>query len=260
MQNYLCKSLDELWAMSKEERAEYSRLHTQAMEPYSRTHAFKIYSPNTQFPYGAMGNPKVDVIETDTVSALFNHVGNHNPVCILNFASYCSPGGGFMNGAKAQEEALCYVSNLYNILSRHVEDYYTPNSSTKNRGILTNRALYTTNISFFRDNMVRMADVLTCAAPKKQLCLRYHNFTEAENSQALQSRVLFMRRIIDTQLCDTVILGAWGCGVFKQDPIEVASLFKQYFSTAFVNRIIYAIPGGVNYKIFKQVLGNTTQP
>ena len=57
---------------------------------------------------------------------------------------------------------------------------------------------------------------------------------------------------------DTLILGAFGCGVFKQDPEQVALIFDEFLSTDFENvfeTVIFAIPdrNSKNYKAFERV-------
>lgn len=59
--------------------------------------------------------------------------------CVLNFASFKNPGGGFLKGTVAQEEYLCQNSTLYNVLSRFTSYY------EKNR-LSTNDALYSPGI------------------------------------------------------------------------------------------------------------------
>ena len=57
---------------------------------------------------------------------------------------------------------------------------------------------------------------------------------------------------------DTLILGAFGCGVFGQDPIEVATIFKEYLGKyPFVfDKVIFAIPNkeSTNYLAFNEIL------
>lgn len=71
-----------------------------------------------------------------------------------------------------------------------------------------------------------LVDVITTAAPNKTLSLRYKNFTNEQKSEALQSRVKFILDVAESNGVDTMFLGAWGCGVFKQNPLEVATLFQ----------------------------------
>lgn len=57
------------------------------------------------------------------------------------------------------------------------------------------------------------------------------------------NRLLFIRDIVADQGVDTLILGAFGCGVFGQDPRQVAELMDEIFGVASVENIVYAVPG-----------------
>lgn len=66
-------------------------------------------------------------------------------------------------------------------------------------------------------------------------------------------RVDFVISIAEEQKCDTVILGAWGCGVFGQDPAVVARLFKERLKKSSLKRAVFAIPGNNrNYTEFEK--------
>ena len=177
----------------------------------------------------------------DTVTALFEEAEEGKRAGVLNFASFHSPGGGFINGAMAQEEAICHESDLYNVLSA-CTDFYEYNIAHKNNGLYLNRALYSPDIIFVKDGVCK-ADVITCAAPDRSNLVRFKSFTEEENKNALLSRARLIRNIAEEKGIDILILGAWGCGVFKQDPKEVAEIFKDTFKETSIERVVYAVPG-----------------
>lgn len=113
-----------------------------------------------------------------------------------------------------------------------------------------NRGLYSPNIIF--DDKTSCA-VITVPAPNKSVMLKYGNATEEENYQALAERTKLVVDIASENNVKTLILGAFGCGVFKQDPIEVATLFKKALRGSYFEKVVFAIPRGVNYKAFKEV-------
>lgn len=101
--------------MTKQERAIKARAHYEDIKTrlaantklsIERTY---VYSPDS-FTQHESGNqkPAFTLTDMDSVSCLFNLSDK-----ILNYASYKSPGGFFLEGSP---EALCHESNLYPIL------------------------------------------------------------------------------------------------------------------------------------------------
>lgn len=194
----------------------------------------------------------VRLMQATTDGALFSLGDTDKRTVVLNFASYKNAGGGFINGAMAQEEALCHVSTLYPVISAFEERYYEPNRHNLNRGLYTDRALYSRDIIFFdKDGGEHKADVITCASPNNSIAFRYEaRFSGEENEKALSDRIKFIRDICLNVRADNVILGAWGCGVFAQDPFYVATEFRKAFENTGIN-CIYAIPDEKNFRAFE---------
>ena len=199
--------------------------------------------------------PYSQLLDMDTVDAIF-HVrevlGEDNKevkVAALNFASYRNPGGKFIDGSNAQEECLCHESNLYNIL-RNFTSYYKENNSKPNKNLYTDRALYSPDVVFYKGNHTVKADVITCASPN-WAAARNQNVSQVENTLVLAQRIQFIKDIAELKIVDVLILGAWGCGVFGQNPRTVARLFNFIFRESKVKNIVYAVPGGLNSDNFK---------
>lgn len=206
--------------------------------------------------------------DTDTVSAIFKYIrpDDRNSI-VLNFASYKNPGGYFLGGSSAQEESLCHESTLYQVLSDDVlKPYYEFNNKNLNRALYLNRALISPRILFERNDDKRYVTVITLAAPNASTFLRYNPSKKDVNDEALDGRIRFLSRILKDMTSSfgrwdvsNVILGAFGCGVFGQDPTRVAALMDKYINadtSIFIKNIIYAIPyrSSDNYKAFDYIL------
>ena len=247
---------------NKEERANTAQKHTTEMtKRCSKEISYSVQNTtiyNTDHAFQALSKevtPKFIVEDLDSVSAIFKH--HSNKTAVLNFASFKNPGGKFLNGARAQEECLCHESNLYNILSQFQDSFYTPNLKCLNRSLYQNKALYNEDVLFLHNNQEIKCDVITCAAPNYQAAHRYQGITSQENLTTLDSRIKFVIDIAEEQQVETLILGAFGCGLFGQDPKEVSQLFKKYLNkTKYIRNVIYAIPNSnrdSNYAIFKRI-------
>lgn len=202
---------------------------------------------------------KITLLDMDTVSAIIEmnkQKKNNEKLCALNFASYKRPGGAFLHGAMAQEETLCHESILYNIL-KSFSSYYNWNSWRLNNNLYTNRALFTPDVLFSREDKLYYCDVITCAAPNKGAAKQYKGISDEDNSKALKSRCKFILDVAEAREIDILILGAFGCGVFEQDPKEVADTFLELLKNYRFKEVIFAVPSkingkeDINYNVFK---------
>lgn len=156
-------------------------------------------------------------------------------VAVLNFANPENPGGGVQLGAMAQEECLCRSSNLYACISNPnvFDEYYGYHRGIRSH-FYTDRLIYTKNVTVFKDDSVVSqmlpetdwfdVDVITCAAP--YLAKRKHT-NGAALFNLFRSRVKNIFEAARDNNVDYLILGAFGCGAFKNPPLIVAEAFLQ---------------------------------
>ena len=190
------------------------------------------------------------VVDNMSTTEAVSKYKNEHKLCVLNFASYKKPGGGFINGAIAQEESICHDSTLFNVISSEkFESYYEDNKNNTNDGLYRNAAIYSPSIVF--SNSKAVVNVITCAAPN----LSIFKGPKYKAYDTIRNRIKFILDIAEKNNETELILGAFGCGVFKNDPEFVASTFKDLlYSTNYYHfkKVIFAIPGGINYDIFKK--------
>lgn len=240
----------------------------------------EMLSPALRYALKYPGNhtvdktPKIKVVPYTTEEAVFDDVllEGAYPV-VLNFASYKNPGGKFIEGSSAQEESLCHVSTLYNVLV-NFKDYYGYNNTRLNRGLYTNRAIYSPNIVFDQafgpiGVLPKYADVITCAAPNWSAVSKYNHATYEENLSVLKDRIGFIFRVFGDYeesvgyggMKLSLILGAFGCGVFGQSATEVGKFFMEYINDGWADRfdsVIFAVPPGRNYDELAAVVSTMT--
>jgi uncharacterized protein (TIGR02452 family) len=151
---------------------------------------------------------------------------------VLNFASAKNPGGGFMGGAQAQEESLARSSALYPSLQQcpGFYDYHRRHPTS----LYSDRIIYSPRCPVFRtDQGVLLeepytVDFITCAAPNAGAIHKNEPEVVDVLEPTLRERGGKILGLAAQRNCETLILGAWGCGVFRNDPALVADVFWQH--------------------------------
>ena len=214
--------------------------------------------------YGESHKPKLSVSNIDSYGAIqivCSQKSNAGKIAVLDFASFKHPGGKFIEGSMAQEEALCHKSNLYNILKQFYS-YFEYNKAHANNGLYQSKLLYIPNVRFFDfddKGFNAYIDVIHCAAPNMN---KRHpvKFSYFDNNRAIIERIDLMIDAADYEEVNTLILGAWGCGVFGQDPNFVSRAFYDRLlnqRTYNINNVIFAVPGNIdsgNFQAFYSAL------
>lgn len=184
-------------------------------------------------------------LENTTTLAAARRLASHKdkpPLC-LNFASAKNPGGGFLGGSQAQEESLARSSCLYTTLLRH-EDYYRINRACRS-ALYTDHMIVSERVPVFRDDEGALlprpyhAGFITAPAPN----------AGAASERDAPDLIPTLRRRARMVLCladhigaRDLVLGAWGCGVFRNEPALVAQIFAQHL-----------LPGGDFARSFERV-------
>ncbi len=190
-------------------------------------------------------------------------------VALLNFASARNPGGGFLSGSQAQEESLARASGLYASLSR-MTDYYQANRRSKS-ALYTDYMIYSPLVPVFRDDTGQLMDdpwsvsMITAPAVNAGVVRSQEPENASRIRDVMSQRIAYVLALAAHYGQEALVLGAWGCGVFANDPREVAELFANYllgqgrYARAFTE-VIFAILDrrGDTSRPFAEAFGSTT--
>ncbi|GAA2414946.1 TIGR02452 family protein [Actinomadura vinacea] len=172
---------------------------------------------------------RFEVTEETTLAAALRLRASGEVPFALNFASAKNPGGGFLNGAHAQEEGLARSSGLYASL-RAKREYY---DFHRQQGDLlySDHMIYSPAVPVFRDDAGRLLEepypvaFLTSPAPNRGAVRDPEK--AARIPAVLRERARKVLAVAAEHGHSRLVLGAWGCGVFQNDPHEVAIVFAE---------------------------------
>lgn len=249
----------------------------------------RYYAPESLLWAWAVGTrpqaqpAKVSLLEVSTLEGarlLANeHAGEPSQpkIGVLNFASAKKPGGGFLNGAQAQEESIARSSTLYPTLMTNVaQEFYTLHNHDPKGGYYTHAMVYSPGVTVFRDDQGGWLeplpiDVLTSAAVNAGVVRR--TLDGRMSSQAAEDRIARTMRermgrilyLFENHGIKNIVLGSFGTGVFQNNVSTVASIWAELlleengrFRRSF-DRVIFAILGRQTFEDFENVFSRYQQ-
>ncbi|MDO9087331.1 MAG: TIGR02452 family protein [Anaerolineaceae bacterium] len=207
------------------------------------------YPPEILLPQIAHGNQntRIEIQNCTTLTAVQQLLTLGTRPVALNFASAVEPGGGFLRGARAQEEYLARSSTLFaclqnNPMYAYHESLFDP--------FYSDYVIYSPEVVVFRDDDGALISIpYTCAILTSPAVLanavrRTMPEKEDQIGAVMWSRILKVLAVAIQQGHTSIVLGAWGCGAFGNDGYEIAGLFKRALDDNFVGafeNVIFAI-------------------
>lgn len=169
---------------------------------------------------------------------------------VLNFASARKLGIGFFNGKEGQQSDLCRSSGLYPCLMTQPA-YFLANRECPS-GLYTDHMIYSPNVPWFRSRSLLetdelfLASVISAPAPSVGLVLDSELGTTEQIEQVLRHRAGLILALAAHRGHRNLLLGAWGCGTFKNQPSMVADAFGQWLESdrfqGCFDRVVFSIP------------------
>jgi uncharacterized protein (TIGR02452 family) len=206
--------------------------------------------PNQAANAGATFATRIDLRNETTLCGARRLASNGaDTVGVLNFASARNPGGGFLGGAQAQEESLARSSALYlSQTSEAAKPFYGFHRAQRTL-FYSDRAIFSPACPVFRDDEGHLlaepylVNFITSAAPNAGAIRRNEAHATEQIPAAYAQRIHLTLALALHAGCQRLVLGAWGCGVFANDPVMAATSFRAALG-----------PGGAFENRFREVL------
>lgn len=246
------------WLKAIDENAEWANMIKYSLESTTVQTNIRLDNANMSYIISKLSNkrPEVRVAKQTTYDMILEE--SNECLAVLNFASYFKPGGGYIEGSYAQEESLCAVSGLYRIL-QSVPRYQERHSEEKIPDEYKSELIYSPRVPFTRDEgrvtSPILVDVVSCAAPNcNRVPISKLNIVDKAINERLTA--CFLTPYLNG--CNVLILGAWGCGVFKNSPIQIAQVFRKLIKKygSLYDKVLFAIPNNATLDVFSSTLLN----
>jgi uncharacterized protein (TIGR02452 family) len=195
------------------------------------------------FPPGTH-RTQIDVENETTLAAAQRLIAAGGRPAALNFASARHPGGGFLGGARAQEESLARASALYACINGNPMYAYHQRHSD---AMYSNYASYSPDVPVLRDDDGELlAEPYLCAfitspAVNAKVVRERRQASASQIRAAMKKRVEKVLTVAAIHGHESLVLGAWGCGVFGNDCGEIADLFASALDTTFAGAFAHVV-------------------
>jgi len=236
--------------------------------PPSTLHDFRdtvLAAPSPDSP------SRITVVNETTLQGIARLVreADDDDLAALNFASARNAGGGFLGGAQAQEESLARSSALYasQLQAPAFYDDHRRSSSL----LYSDAMILSPHCPVFRDDDGQLLDrahavgFITSAAPNAGAIRQQRREREQrEIESTLRRRAECVLALAAVHGYRRLVLGAWGCGVFGNDPHRVAAVFATLLHGAWRGRfaqVVFSVldtsPAQSTFRAFHDALGGT---
>ena len=240
----------------------------------------KFYSAEIN-THGLRGSfdTRIYAVNDDCLAYARRLVETDSDVCVLNMANRRNPGGGVLNGAGAQEEYLFRCTDYYRSLYQYI-DYSgmygimrAPHSYPLDRNY---GGIFSPSVTVFRGleeegypllSQPWKVNMVAVPAVSNPRCISIEGVIRIAPDliSGVKNKMRTVLRIAAINGQKTLVLGALGCGAFRNPPLHTAELFKEVigepeFAGVF-RRICFVIKedhnsrGEGNFKPFAQVFG-----
>jgi uncharacterized protein (TIGR02452 family) len=217
------------------------------------------YPPDARVPVPAFPDrsTRIAVVNASTLEVARALADQGRRVAALNFASAKNPGGGFLTGARAQEESLARASGLYAML---LGDPMYDHHRARNDPMYTTWVIYSPDVPVFRLDEGRLLDepyfcsFLTSPAVNVG-ALRHRDRRGDEVRRVMHERIERVLAVAALHGHEVLVLGAWGCGVFRNDPKQIAELFQIALAGRFRGAFTHVVFAVLDSSGEKQSLG-----
>ncbi|GBG94332.1 hypothetical protein LFYK43_07910 [Ligilactobacillus salitolerans] len=190
---------------------------------------------NRQDETSPLGTKKPRIIvRAENVLARIARFSDDKSLGVMNFADPLQPGGHFQDGINAQEQTLCRNSFLYPELMKFQQTYYAVNRRNDNGFYYSRSLIYSHHVKVLRDereyglaNHYHYPDFVSIAAPNLAAMQKAGLPISRQHVEVdLYDKILRTLRAFKNERVRNLILGAFGCGTFANDPAMTAKLFK----------------------------------